>query len=206
METRVMKAAQVLFVNSKGFGFLDCATGRVFFHKSGYGEPRIVMPPLPHIDLFKVDVSVPRPKVGDWVVYHEGTNDKGVIADEWCYRRDWNKLQQQIKELPRYRVVYRHGERQQAEADPQTRSWTEKVIIRETIYEPTYLLDMVYSLLDYKGNQMLRSGEFQLQIAKTGDNWEVATTEIINKAYHRYFAVNSLWNYQPDQELTRKVA
>lgn len=202
------QSAQVKFVCDAGFGFLDGKIGRVYFHKAGYRVPALRTSPEPHLTLVKSETAA-RPQPGEWITYVEGKNEKSICAIEWCLRSDWNEADYQLKHLPRFRLAYRYIQRSAPKGDSTVKGWIETETVREDIYDPTFNVETITILLDYRGNEMLNRGQFQLQIARNGDNWEVVPNEKINEKlpnYARFFSDQSLWEREVDQERQRRVA
>jgi cold shock CspA family protein len=196
-----LKRAQVKFVSDKGFGFMDGATGRVFFHASGYRRPQINYHQKPTVEL--VSDEARRPREGDWLVYLEETNDKGLSATIWCYRAGWEAACKKAETAPLYRLVYRYAKKTEPVCDTESRGWKEFVTVLERAYEATYDVMVLESLLEYKGEEMLRHGQFQLQRFDTG--W-VKCENVLAKEYGRFTADQSLWKYALEVALPRKVA
>jgi hypothetical protein len=192
------KKAQVKHYDSnKGFGFLDGEKGRIFFHVSGYCQPKVIVSkgvPVVTGDKETMDQRIPR--LNEWIVYLPGHNDHGDTADRWCYLDLFADKEREARAMLQYRLV-RRWRSQETIANPAHRKWVTQYTIHENVVWTGYSIHLwqLTKLLREQGNRLATDSQLRVEQREQDSEEWAAVTSLEVDLPDTYFTTQDLFLY-----------
>lgn len=137
--TEKLEPGEVKFYHpGRGFGFLVAADGDVYFHIYQHRVPEVRGAKVVLVEMDEETVRQNREQrqsefenlivPGTRILFFPGTNNRGRLAQAWCFQHDFEEAQHEVAAMPVYRLVRVDKKLGPLAADNDTKDFTRKEI------------------------------------------------------------------------------